>query len=358
MNAPATAKVNTSVSQSCTVGQLPELIEDAVTAGLVPFIKSSPGVGKSSVVHQFAKKHNLKVIDHRMSTSTPEDLTGLPEFYTNEQGERRSRFVPFGDLFPLENDPVPEGYDGWVIFLDEFNSAMRETIAASYKLILDRQVGQYNLHEKVAIILAGNLMDDKAIVNDIGTAAQSRVIHLNVETNWEDWVEWGWKNDIDSRVLSFISEYKNQVLIDFHPDHSDNTFCCPRTWEFMSHLIKDKDVKLEKMALYTGTITSSVARKFVAYTEVFNELVPIADILQDPEGCKLMTGSAAFAQMTVITENVTEQNFSNLLRYMRRLSAPLRVMFIRNCHHRAPNVMRNPDYTTELAAFAKMARGA
>lgn len=57
-----------------TPRQTRRFIVEAISAGLVPFVQSSPGMGKSSLVKSIAKEHNLKVIDHRLSTSAPEDL--------------------------------------------------------------------------------------------------------------------------------------------------------------------------------------------------------------------------------------------------------------------------------------------
>ena len=60
---------------------------------------------------------------------------GLPKFEDN-----KATFVPF-DIFPLSDWKLPEGKEGWLLFLDEFNSASKAVQAASYKLILDRCIG-------------------------------------------------------------------------------------------------------------------------------------------------------------------------------------------------------------------------
>ena len=42
------------------------------------FLWGAPGVGKSSVVAQLAKKKNLQLIDVRASLLDPTDLRGIP----------------------------------------------------------------------------------------------------------------------------------------------------------------------------------------------------------------------------------------------------------------------------------------
>ena len=55
---------------SQVVGYMSSIIE----AKLVPFLKSSPGQGKSDLTRELAKKYKLKVIDLRLSQCDPTDL--------------------------------------------------------------------------------------------------------------------------------------------------------------------------------------------------------------------------------------------------------------------------------------------
>jgi len=52
----------------------PEHLLDILKVGLVPMLVSSPGVGKSTIIKELAKKNNLKVIDLRLSQCDPTDL--------------------------------------------------------------------------------------------------------------------------------------------------------------------------------------------------------------------------------------------------------------------------------------------
>jgi len=63
----------------CTPRQTRKFILRCMVSGLVVFIQSSPAMGKSAIVGSIAQEYNLEMIDHRLSTSAPEDLTGLPK---------------------------------------------------------------------------------------------------------------------------------------------------------------------------------------------------------------------------------------------------------------------------------------
>ena len=93
--------------------QAVEFITEALFAGLVPMMAGSPGIGKSQIGKKIAKNLNLQMIDVRLSQMDSVDLNGLPHFTSDGKAE----FVPF-DTFPTESTPLPEGKDGWLIFLN------------------------------------------------------------------------------------------------------------------------------------------------------------------------------------------------------------------------------------------------
>lgn len=206
-----------------TTRAMPQVLATLIEAGLVPFITSSPGMGKSAIVAQLAKAGNLKLIDHRLSTSEPTDFTGLPGFI-----DGYAVMHPFREIFPLADQELPAGYNGWLLFLDEFPSASKAVQAAAYKLILDRMVGQHHLHPEVYIIAAGNKATDRAIVNTLSTAMQSRLVHLEMAVVFDEWFEdVALANNYHPTIKAFLKANPSK-LWDFRPDHQDKTFCCPR----------------------------------------------------------------------------------------------------------------------------------
>lgn len=53
----------------------------------------------------------------RLAQCDPTDLLGFPTIVHDRAGYRPM------ETFPIEGDEVPAGYAGWLLFLDEFNSA-------------------------------------------------------------------------------------------------------------------------------------------------------------------------------------------------------------------------------------------
>lgn len=335
---------------SCTPRTIRKHIARCLDVGLVPFVQSSPGMGKSSIAKSIAKEANLQIIDHRLSTSEPTDMSGLARF--NENGY--AYYSPFEGLFPLESTPLPEGKNGWLLILDEFNSAKKDVQAAAYKLILDREVGQHKLNENVYIICLGNLATDRAIVNNLSTAMQSRLIHFTMEESFTEWLEdVAIKEKYDPRLIAFLSMYP-KYLMDFRPDHQDKTFCCPRTWEFLSKLIKDEPITDEDAPLFAGTITSGVAVEFIQFSKAINGLVNVKEVVADPQYCKLPPNLAClWATTTHLLEHVNHKNFDPICTYVGRFDMSFRVLFFRSIIIRYPELKQHPAFIRSLSEVAR-----
>ena len=316
------------------ISQAIPMIVSYIKAGLVPMIVGSPGCGKSQIVHQIAQEFKLKVIDLRLAQCDPTDLCGFPRINGDRAG-----YAPM-DTFPIEGDPIPKGYTGWLLFLDEMNSASPAVQAAAYKLVLDRMVGQYKLHKNVAIVGAGNKETDNAIVQPLSTALQSRLTHLELVVDAKEWVNWAADNGIDHRITSYIN-FKPSALYTFQPDHTDKTYACPRTWEFANRLIKDLDLSdAISLPLLSGTLSEGVAREFINFCRIYKSLPKISDIQQNPKGITVPDEpSILFALTGAIASHATKDSMDSLIKFVKRMPVEFQVVCLREAIRRNKEIL-------------------
>lgn len=323
-----------------TPRQAKKNIEYCLNAGLVPFIQSSPGIGKSSIVRQIASEYNLELIDHRLSTSDPTDLSGFPHF---ENGV--ASFVPF-NVFPVEGTKIPKGKNGFLLFLDEFNSASRAVQAACYKIVLDRMVGQHKLHPNCYIVCAGNLSTDRAITNNLSTAMQSRVVHIHMESSFKDWLEdVALTEGYDEKIISFLS-MNPQYLMNFNPDHQEWTFACPRTWSFINSILKNNEVPVEDLSsLIIGTIGEGIGVNFVEHSKIYKEMPTYQEIVNNPTSTSIgSTHAIQWAIACSLARNMQTQDLSAIIKYMLRMDASKLAIFARMLLKEHPTIITEPDF--------------
>jgi len=326
--------------------QAPALIMDVLEAGLAPMVCSSPGIGKSDIARQIAKAQNLKVIDVRLSQCDPSDLLGFPRI-TKVDGIEKAGYVPM-ETFPIEGQALPldengNEMNGWLLFLDEMNSAPLSVQAASYKIVLDREVGVHKLHANVAIMAAGNLASDKAIVSRMSTAMQSRMVHFELAIDNDAWLDWADSAGIDYRVISYIN-WKPENLHNFDPNHSDKTFPCPRTWEFMSRIIKPmKQIDIGKAALLAGIVGEGTGMEFRNFCDIFDSLPLISDIMLTPGTIEVpREPSVLYALTGMLTQHIDETNIDKLMKLIVRMPIEFQVISLQGVLKRNRKLITNP----------------
>lgn len=314
------------------------MITSAIKSRVVPYLKGSPGCGKSQIIQQIAAEHNLATIDIRLSQCDPTDLAGFP---TVNNG--RADYLPMAH-FPIEGDPLPAGKAGWLLFLDEASSALPAIQAASYKLVLDRMVGTHHLHKRVAVALAGNLETDGAIVHPMSTALQSRLLHLELVVDAKEWDEWATtQGNISHHITSYIKFKPNNLHL-FSPDHTDNTYACPRTWEFANRLLNEVGLDSpDLLPLLAGTLSEGVAREFITYLKIYQQLPTPEQILANPSGVPVSREpSILFALTGSLAQIMDADNASGIMKYVSRLPVEFQVICLRETVRRNRKLIALP----------------
>jgi len=356
------SEANAAINYALTPKQIEEELLACMDEGIVPYVQGSPGIAKSAIGHKIARNYHgekLKLIDCRLSGYNPEDINGFPmKLPPNAQNRIKAGFIPFS-TFPVVGDEVPDGYAGWLLFLDELSSASKPVQASSYKLILDRFVGDHPLHPSVAIIAAGNKDSDKAVTVKMSTALQSRMIHYEMKVGVPDWIEWAInEGEIDDRIVSFMA-FQPDLLMNFKPDHTDRTFACPRTWHFLSRMIKGRPVDTKHfpmMARVAGTIGSGAATEFISFCEAWEKLPTMTQIIDNPNSIDVrgMEASTKYAIVGMMISRHDENNIKPLIDFVKKFSVEFQVIFMRGVNVRNPKLRaRNTDFGEYLKTMVR-----
>ena len=350
--------------------------ETLLKAGLVPLVRSSPGVGKTSVIRQMAEALNLKVIDIRLSQCDTTDLNGFPSI---DKVTGKASYLPM-DTFPLEGDSLPvktwktvktvdpkdpkkittstvadTHYAGWMIIYDELTSAAPAIQAAAYKILLEREVGQRKLHRNVWQIGLGNKETDNAVVARMSTALQSRLIHLEIESDPEEWLKWAMLHSFDPRIIAYIS-HKPDSLNKFSPTHNDHTFPCERTWEFVNKILTQlkKDhvasgattsfqVTYAHQVMLAGAIGEGASTEFIAFCEIYGQLLTIPQIVANPIGVQMPDEpSAKYAIAALIGAEIDINNCSPLMKFVSRMDIEFQILCVRMFYATKTDLRANP----------------
>lgn len=247
-----------------------------------------PGIGKSDIVKQIGNETNREVIDIRLALWDPTDIKGMPYF------DEQTKLMNWAPPCELPHDANSTA----IIFLDEIVSAPPAVQAAAYQLILNRRVGKYKLPEGVDIVAAGNREGDRGITYKMPSPLANRFIHLEMSISFDDWMEWAVSNDVYAEVVGYLS-FSKQDLFDFDPKSATRSFATPRSWCFVSDLLKDETDERTLADLVSGSVGDGLAAKFMAHRKICGKMPKPLDVLEGKVKELKVTEISAMYALTV-----------------------------------------------------------
>ena len=248
-------------------------IVNHVTAVRKPvLLRGRHGIGKSTVVYQFADKNNLEIVERRASQMTEGDLVGLPTIENNS-----TTFNP-PDWFKAACDrPV-------VLFLDEVDRATLEVRQGIFELTDSRKLNGHNLHPDTLVFAAvnGGEHGSQYQVGEMDPAELDRWTVFDIEPTVEDWLSWASDASISPEIWNFINQ--NRTHLEHTDDYEPNkVYPSRRSWERLDQCLTQAGLLEEASpALYTLTsafVGFEAAVSFNDFIQNYDRQVTTEDIL-------------------------------------------------------------------------------
>jgi hypothetical protein len=308
------------ITPSISTKELYTQLQILIDTDIPLFIHGSPGIGKSYIVNDIAKRNNLDIVDVRLSQLDAVDLRGIPTIDNNQTKWLPPEFLP--------SDKESEG----ILFLDELNSAPLSVQAAIYQLVLDRKIGEYTLPKGWRIVCAGNRIDDKGIVFKLPSPLINRMIHLVLEARYDEYKEWAIKNDIDSSIIGFLG-FRSDLLSSEVPQSSETNpaFCTPRSWSMLSKSVKSVDKIDTILPIIYGSVGYGAGIEYISFIKVYKNLPNIDDILDGNCQDIPKEPSALYALCSAIVERYQSVDQAKyIFDYSKKLPVEFCVMLIKD----------------------------
>lgn len=310
-------------------------------------IWGAPGVGKSSLVHQYAADQGCDVLDWRLTEMESVDMRGTPR-----EKNGRTYWAP-----PIE---LPEPGTKGIMFLDELAQARMEVKNVAARLVLERRIGEWRLPEGWWIVAASNRLDDKAGTSPMPTHLNGRFWHAEVEVSVEDWMVWAERMDIDFRVVAYL-KYRPGALLAFDPKSKEAAFASPRSWHLLSDMIKAMGSEDQASAIdaalmgewASGAVGRAHGMEFVGFLRTMLSLVSIEQILLDPDKVPVSTDpSVSYALATGLALQVKRDSIASAFRYMERVGKEFAFVFAKKVENVMPALRKTKAFVDFCALNA------
>ena len=221
----------------------------------------APGLGKSTIIRKLAEEYGVQFIDVRLAQREPVDIRGLP--VPTENG------VEWQVSAEWPRDPNSKG----IILFDELTAADRSLQVAAYEFILDRRLGDlYKVPDGWYICAAGNRTEDRAVSTTMSSALANRFLHVELESNADNWLSWAVSNEIHPSVSGFI-RFRPGMLFSQENENLERGWPTPRSWERVSTMMKvlPSEEDLIRHTVY-GLVGNRAGIEFMAFHKTAQNL--------------------------------------------------------------------------------------
>lgn len=311
----------------------------------------APGIGKSDIMRQVAKDLGLELRDVRLSTMDVVDVRGFP---VPDLEQQVMKWLTANFLPPMQVKGKPNKTRG-VIFLDELTSAVPAVQAAMYQLILDFRIGDYTLPSGWSIIAAGNRKSDRSVVHEMPAALANRLIHLDAESDADEWQAWAIKNGISSVTRGFL-QFRPSLLHKFDPNA--RAWPSGRTWEFVDRNVRGHNLPSSlEFSLIAGAVGEGAATEYHAFAATAERVPKVADILSKPDTTPVPDDpSVLYATATSLDTHVKPDTIAKALIYIERMPPEFQVLCLRGAVTANPDIENTKEYTDWLIKNANLIR--
>ena len=213
------------------ISQLQTAIPFLKQAGLVANVIGKHGIGKSSVIAQYAKDNGYSFHPYFLGQmSDVGDILGLPEFDRNKDGKALS--VSF--IHPAKLPKKPKS----ILFFDELNRASKDLLQAIFQLALEGTLHDYTLPADSLIIMAMNpATDDYSVLDFADKAFADRFVHINLDPTHEEFHSYMNSRYKDSTVSRFLQQQTKLLEeADLAPVTLDFVKPSRRSWDRLQKL--------------------------------------------------------------------------------------------------------------------------
>jgi len=312
---------------------------------------SSPGMAKTAQHAAFAQDAADRLQDPnflffviRSVHYDPIDVRGIP--YTVQAHDRDgcvTQWAP-ADFVDVITRPGTNG----LVFMDEFMQGTGATRQALAPIIHDREIAGLRLSDGIQVSLASNLSTDRAGSGRMETNIRNRVIHYQVEPDFQSWKAYALGAGIAPIVIAYLA-YQTEALHQFDPQSNDYAYATLRSWEMVSDIVQaDAPEHMTHTAIH-GAVGSGHAAAFFGFLQTWRDRNDPDSVIANPDRFDPPNDNPAALHAECISLAIRigsdGEHFAPIMSYVQRMPADFCQMFLRDATTRDPLLMETKTFT-------------
>lgn len=310
----------------------------------------APGIGKSAVVTEYAKKIGADLVDIRLSAETPSSFEGKDYISPQTGNLEKARAWWLQRIDQNKARDIPT-----VLFFDEYTNAPDALQQLAYSPFNERKLHGVSFDYRLKsgepglyVFGAGNRVEDETGAREMVYASKTRVFTVDFPVSAQEWLAWAERNGIHPKIRAFIMANPDALL-----EKPSTGTACPREWANLSYAI-DAGVSYEEAA--HGTVRGAHETKFCIFWENSDLCPTIEEIVAGQAKKPPLVHLAAFS--AVLAAALTERadpagDFPPVYRWIAAQSPECEMVFTKYVlSSLAPQLVASPECMALLGKTA------
>jgi hypothetical protein len=288
------------------------------------------------------------------------DGTGVP--VADHTNKRTKFYTPDAADLPNEARDGPIG----VWCLDELNSLIKQLQGPAFGMVEDRIMGETHFPKEWLVLATGNRVTDGGVANKLAAPLNDRFFHFNIEPDVESVV-------LHAHAIGLANEELVCKFLEFRPallfampgteavdadkdwriviEKDARAFPTPRS-HFKAAPLWSLPADIREVAI-ASKLGLAVAAEVENFLAVFQHIPSVAEVVKDPENCRLPDGAAAnagakFAMVMSLAHAATVANIDGLRTYAARMGREFEAMLFADARRRNKDILETGAYVQTI----------
>lgn len=237
-----------------------------------------PGVGKTAIMEQVAAENKIGLVSYTITHHSRSSAMGLPQIvdmYYNKEPYTVTKYTMSEIIASIYRKMNITGLSEGILFLDEINCVDESLSPAILQFLQCKTFGPHKVPEGWIIVVAGNPSEYNASVREFDIATLDRLKKMDIQPDFDVWLEYAWANRIHSAIIAFLYTHQNRFYyVDLGPNKK--SFVTARGWEDLSDMLKayqkmEMEVTVDFVEEYLQN--HDIAQEFTQFYKEFESLV-------------------------------------------------------------------------------------